>query len=191
MIEYVLFGAGAVLWGRALSVHSPKLVRMIWRGLSDESFVALKDLAELEAARSRDRLDTPNLEELLEIGEAVTARHEERLFIACPTAFWLEPTRWTRPSWPAAPVEADLSWDRSAGDLALAHAALPDDLRRKIERAWVGGSISSKRTFDRYQGVAHCASCGGPRMGTFRGVDVCSRDACAFAIIQRGKYNGR
>lgn len=86
--------------------------------------------------------------------DAIMTAHENRLFALCPSACWLEPTRWTRPSWPAKPTEADLSWDKSQADLLLANATLTDpaqiaNAKHRLEQMWLGGPISSKRTFDR------------------------------------------
>ncbi len=82
---------------------------------------------------------------------------EAKWFIDCPSAFWLEPTRWERKTWPASPTVADLTYDGSVNDKVLAFAVLTQSERlslaeqRDINRILAGPKprISSKSNFDR------------------------------------------
>lgn len=139
IIEAILIGTAGALFGRAVFWHVPKLALMIWRGTQ------------------------PTPEPVQVAAQFDYDAHERALFAAVPSAFWLEPTRWTRPTWPAKPTEDDLAWDKSTDDLLLAHASLDDVWRARFkhdmeEQAWLGGRrrpssapppISSTRRFDR------------------------------------------
>lgn len=80
---------------------------------------------------------------------------ERAQFIGCPSAFWLEPTRWERPTWPATPTLADLQYNHTPEDMALAYLLLAPEERAKLdlERDTTPLTrplqISSKRAFDR------------------------------------------
>lgn len=59
-------------------------------------------------------------------GVPQTTQDEQELqsWMEAPSAFWLDPTRFERTSWPALPTEADITYDGTPEDLAVAYVTL-------------------------------------------------------------------
>jgi hypothetical protein len=142
LTEALPVGIASTLFARCLFWHVPKLALMIRRGWIDAH------RAERDA----------NPEEPVQVAAPIDMDlWEAKLFIDNTTAFWLEPSRWDRPTWPATPVISDLRRDGSVNDKILAFAMLtgPERLslaeQRDLTGLWQPGtpSISSKRNFDR------------------------------------------
>lgn len=145
LIEIIVCGAAGGLLSRAVFWHVPKLAMMIWEGWREAVFEAN---GWNRPARPADPLQAaPTID--MDLWEA-------KVYINCTSSFWLEPTRWERPTWPATPVSSDLRYDGSINDKILAFAMLtgPEQLSLAEQRDLTGictatPRISSKKTFDR------------------------------------------
>lgn len=137
MLTYAMEAAAAVLFGRAIFWHVPKLVMMLARG---------PIMPEPAPLVWPERLASPTLPPHDDAAEAAT-------FMACPSAFWLEPGRWQRPTWPQTPTLADLRLDNTAADLALAYTLCGAEEQKLLNTNYKAvPRISSARRWDRFQG---------------------------------------
>lgn len=174
MFWWIVEAAAAGLMGRAVFWHVPKLAKMIWNGWHED----LVRKVEREVFCQKcgcHKMYCPG--HPLQAAPTIDMDlWEAKAFIDCPSAFWLEPSRYERATWPATPVPSDLRYDGSVNDKILAFAMLtgPERLslseQKDLTSLWhqtaavVPGvapshgtrikrkltrNISSKRTFDR------------------------------------------